>query len=529
MIDKIIIGEKLWKKAKNEKMVLGKDLAKILSEQADTNNKWRLNNFFWLKEKEIKESTEKIKEATLEILLLAGHVDWMDKDEKLVINNFCKKHNIDINKIEKFEEKEKFRKLNLHEQVVKSYNNNPNLQEQVIEFLNSTDLNENKENIREDINEDIKRFLKSIIESLLKDSKDIINKMTVEDKRELFKWVVKIVLADGKISRIEYIFVEVLSELLGMKTLIMEIFDELDRTLKLSNENEKLIRELKAKNEDLKQQKEEVTAQRNEIELQKETVERKNIEITNSINYAKKIQRAVLPSPEQRENLLPKSFIFFEPKDIVSWDFPRIFQDKENGKIHIAVADCTWHWVPWAMMSMLWTEFLSDIVWSQHHLKANEILDELRYRVKESLEQTWKIWEQQDWMDITFCTLDPNTNKLEFAWANNSLYLVRDNELIEYKADKMPIWIHPKDKTPFTNNEIQLRKWDMIYFSSDWYKDQFWWPNMKKFMSKRFEGLLQDISGKEITEQEAIIKETFNNWKWNEIQVDDVTVMWIRI
>ncbi|MFH2095627.1 MAG: two-component regulator propeller domain-containing protein, partial [Bacteroidota bacterium] len=207
-----------------------------------------------------------------------------------------------------------------------------------------------------------------------------------------------------------------------------------------------------------------------EISRQKEIVEQKNKDITDSINYAKNIQEAVLPSIRDFRQMFPSSFILYKPRDIVSGDF--YWMAAKANKIYFAASDCTGHGVPGAFMSMLGLAFLDDIIYINPNLTAAEILNQLRDNVIESLHQTGKTGEQKDGMDIALVIMDRNKNELQFAGANNPLYLIRNGEMTEYKGDKMPIGYHI-DKHPFTNNIIQVLPNDIIYLFSDGYADQF--------------------------------------------------------
>ncbi len=281
-------------------------------------------------------------------------------------------------------------------------------------------------------------------------------------------------------------------------------------------------------------------------------------EITDSILYARRIQTAILPPESYINESLHQHFILNKPRDIVSGDFLWITQ--KDSKILVAVADCTGHGVPGAFMSMLGVAFLNEIVNKKEVFQANEILNQLRENVMISLHQTGKMGEAKDGMDIALSILDTTTNKLQYSGANNPLYIVRNNEksplikggvlaggsqgdvspkttnlpeLIEIKADKMPIGIQTIEKisdlTSFTNHEIKLEKGDTIYLFSDGYSDQFGGEKGKKFKYKKYKQLLVDIHDKPMDEQKEILDKTIEEWKGNLEQVDDILVMGIRI
>ena len=271
-----------------------------------------------------------------------------------------------------------------------------------------------------------------------------------------------------------------------------------------------------------------------DIKLAEEKIAIQNENIKDSILYARKIQTAVLPPNEYLEQLLPEYFIMLRPKDIVSGDFYWA-TDKED-KILIAAADCTGHGVPGGFMSMLGFTFLNEITgkMSSDEINPGRILTELRDSVKTSLRQTGKEGEAKDGMDIALLSIDYSTQILEFAGANNPLVIVREFEngerdLVDIKADDMPIGIFPNANPYFRNHKIKLQKGDMCYIFSDGYPDQFGGKSRRKFMLKRFKRLLLSISDKPIKEQEIRINEVFDKWQGKNKQIDDVLVIGIKI
>jgi serine phosphatase RsbU (regulator of sigma subunit) len=271
------------------------------------------------------------------------------------------------------------------------------------------------------------------------------------------------------------------------------------------------------------------------IELNRkfQELEQKNNEIIDSIEYSKRIQTAILPSADFVESLLPEQFILYKPKNIVSGDFYWI--NKFQNKIVIVAADCTGHGVPGALMSMLGVAFLNEIISKTRKLQANLILNKLRNRVKHALKQKGSETEQQDGMDMVLCIIDLNNKSMQFSGAKNPIYLVRRNELTEYKGDKMPIGIYLIEGE-FTNNEIQIKKGDMIYMFSDGYIDQFGGEQGRKFLSKKFKDLLMEIHHLNLETQKSILNETIEKWKSNvnslgEMyeQTDDIMVIGIKI
>jgi len=264
-----------------------------------------------------------------------------------------------------------------------------------------------------------------------------------------------------------------------------------------------------------------------EIVLQKEIIEQKNQSITDSIQYASRIQNAVLPPLNFLSDWGVENFIFFKPKDIVSGDFYWGFRKK--GRIYIAAADCTGHGVPGGFMSMLGNAFLNEILITSEIATASEILDKLRDEIIRALRQKGIMGEARDGMDISIAIIDRKTDYIQYAGANNPLYHIRDGELTRYQADRMPIGIHVKEIAPFTNHKINVKKGDLIYLFSDGFADQFGGENGKKFMYRQFQEVLTSGSGLPMNEQVKQLDETFKNWRGEHDQVDDVLVIGFKI
>jgi len=297
-----------------------------------------------------------------------------------------------------------------------------------------------------------------------------------------------------------------------------------------------LYRQFKAKkeaNKKLEEQNVQIKIQKEEIEKQRDLANQQKKDITDSIEYAKRIQTALLPPLSFIRRSLPEHFILFKPRDIVSGDF--YWMMNKDDKIIIAAADCTGHGVPGAFMSMLGTAFLSEIVnkiiENKHiySLQANEILNQLRNYIIESLHQSGAENESKDGIDIALCIIDPEKKKLQFAGAHNPLYLIRNNELIMYKGDRMPVSIHQNASISFTNNEIDINEDDIIYIFSDGFVDQIGGPKKRKFMSRNLQDLLLKIHKKPMDVQEQILNKTFEDWKGNYIQLDDILIIGIKL
>jgi serine phosphatase RsbU (regulator of sigma subunit) len=250
-------------------------------------------------------------------------------------------------------------------------------------------------------------------------------------------------------------------------------------------------------------------------------------QITDSIKYASRIQKAVLPPEEYITTILPQHFVLNIPRDIVSGDYYWTTQ-RANESI-IAVADCTGHGVPGAFMSMLGIAFLNEIVNKSASAKSHEILGQLRNNIMSSLHQTGREDETKDGMDIALIIINLKSNMLQFSGAHNPLFLIRDKKLREVKADKMPIGISARYDKPFSNHKIQLQKDDMLYIFSDGYLDQFGGEQKKKFGYRRFRELLLEIHLKGLQEQKELLLKTFAGWKGKYDQIDDILVMGIRV
>jgi serine phosphatase RsbU (regulator of sigma subunit) len=262
-----------------------------------------------------------------------------------------------------------------------------------------------------------------------------------------------------------------------------------------------------------------IKRQKDEIEVQKQ-------EIMDSILYAQRIQKAVLPPPDEIKKILPENFILFLPRDIVSGDF--YWMTRKDDYSVFAAVDCTGHGVPGAFMSMLGVSFLNEIVNQSKELKANLILEQLRKLVKTTLSQSYDA-ETKDGMDIALCVINNKTKQLQYSGAFNPLYLIRNNNLMEIKGDRMPIGIYHYSETDFINNEIQLQKHDCLYIFSDGYADQFGGTIGKKLLTKNLKEILLKIHTKPMQIQKELLHETFQQWKGDYKQVDDVLVIGLRI
>lgn len=265
------------------------------------------------------------------------------------------------------------------------------------------------------------------------------------------------------------------------------------------------------------------------VSRQKDQIEKILLELTDSIRYALRIQNAVLPNEQTLRGTVPGDFfVMYKPKDIVSGDF--FFVDRRGDWTLVAVADCTGHGVPGAFVSMLCISLLNEIVKQQDVLQANLILNELRDKVISSLQQKGIQGEQMDGMDISLLLINRKTHKCQWSGANNPLYIVssKTRKLEELKPDKRPIAIYP-DMDAFTNHEVSVSKGDTLYLFTDGYSDQFGGEKGKKFMSRNFKNLLVENAHKPMSEQQRILDHTIETWKQGHDQIDDITVVGIRV
>ncbi len=274
-----------------------------------------------------------------------------------------------------------------------------------------------------------------------------------------------------------------------------------------------------------------ITAQRDEIEKQKEIAEQQRDQIayqkkhiTDSIYYAQRIQRAILPSLELFSDEI-EHFVLYKPRDIVSGDF--YWVDKIKNLQIIITADCTGHGVPGAFMSMLGVSLLNEIIHNRSILAPHEILNNLRKMVIGSLGQGQAGGEVKDGMDMTVSVIDFEKNKLYYSGANNPLYHIRKGELTQHKADKMPVAIH-EVMEDFNLVTIDLEKGDTFYTFSDGYVDQFGGRSQKKFLSKNFRNVLLEIQDLGMIDQGKKLDEIFEDFRADVEQIDDVVVIGVR-
>ncbi len=272
----------------------------------------------------------------------------------------------------------------------------------------------------------------------------------------------------------------------------------------------------------------EIVKQKNEIEEKNKVIEQKNKDITDSIYYAKRIQEAILPPKDFSMLSDVEMFIYYKPKDIVSGDFYFIRNIESMHVLVVAAADCTGHGVPGAFMSMLGSSLLNELITRPEINHTDLILNELRTAIIESLNQEGKNFETKDGMDIALIAYNYKDHILEFSGANNPMYLIRNNELTEYKADKMPVGLYERKQESFSRTEINIQSGDVVYLFSDGFADQFGGEHGKKYMYKRFKEFLLSIHHLPMKEQEKLIEEEAIRWRGKIEQIDDQIVIGIR-
>jgi len=288
---------------------------------------------------------------------------------------------------------------------------------------------------------------------------------------------------------------------------------------------------INAQRDEIESQRDEVEAQRDLLKTHRDQLVHQKNEIIESINYAQRIQSAMLPPESYFSELLNEHFILYKPRDIVSGDFYWIRQVKQY--VVLAVADCTGHGIPGAFMSMLGMSNLNEIVQRREITQADEILNELRKQIKHSLRQHGKRDESKDGIDMAISVLDLKSMKLQYAGANIPLYIIsqanEDTALQEIKPERMPLgYYHSKDR-PFVSHDVELGMGDAFYMFSDGYVDQKGGKDEKKFLSKNFKKLLLSIHDRTMHDQKEILEKTLSDWMGEHDQVDDLLVVGVRV
>jgi two-component system, sensor histidine kinase LadS len=306
-----------------------------------------------------------------------------------------------------------------------------------------------------------------------------------------------------------------------MKVLQLEKTEAQDNTLKALQENERIIKE---QNVFL------------ETKVKERTIElaEKNKEITDSINYARRIQDGILPPEEEIQKGLRDYFILYKPKDIVAGDFYWFLKTKTSNTAKdlavIAAVDCTGHGVPGAFMSLLGYTLLNQTAKNPDVNSPADVLNYLNRELPHTLKSHGQEANIRDGMDMALCAFDFNEMKMHFSGANNPVWIIRENELIELKPDKQAITASDDmEKKSFTNHVFELQKGDRIYLFTDGFADQFGGPKGKKFKYKQLQEMLFAVKGWDMAEQKNILHKKFEDWKGELEQVDDVLLIGVRV
>ncbi len=295
--------------------------------------------------------------------------------------------------------------------------------------------------------------------------------------------------------------------------------------------NEILEIKVKERTAEIEKQNNKIQAQNIEIYEQYQKIDYQNKEITGSIRYAGKIQKAALSGTEIYSKYLKDFFIFFKPRDIVSGDFYWISESKD--KLLIAAVDCTGHGVPGGFLSMLGISFLNEIVKdisrTKEEIKAADVLNALREKIILTL-STHGDEERKDGMDMSLAIIDKTNMQLNFAGANNPAYIIRDEKTAKIEADRMPVGNNKKlNHIPFKNKYVNLKTDDCLYLFSDGYADQFGGERQKKFNTRRFREMLLHIHKLPMIQQKAAAEKILNKWKGEQEQIDDILLIGIKL
>jgi sigma-B regulation protein RsbU (phosphoserine phosphatase) len=256
-------------------------------------------------------------------------------------------------------------------------------------------------------------------------------------------------------------------------------------------------------------------------------IERQRLNITDSILYASRIQKALMVPSEELDRIIPSHFVLDKPKDIVSGDF--YWVSGKSDRLIIAVADCTGHGVPGAFMSILGISFLNEIVSNLDTPRASEILNELREQVIKALGQTGLRDETREGMEMALCVVDFKHGMIQFSGASRPVYLMRKGELSVIDGDRMPIGIYEEERVSFSNKEVPFKENDIIYLFTDGYVDQIGGLDRKTFRSARFKRLLKEISHRPMREQKSILREEHEIWRAGREQIDDILVLGVEL
>jgi len=304
----------------------------------------------------------------------------------------------------------------------------------------------------------------------------------------------------------------------------MELFQLLSAPAAIAIQNATLYGVLEAK---VSERTAEVLRQKAEIEHQRDEIKEKNEDILGSIRYARRIQDALLPKVSEIKDVLPNTFIYYKPKDIVSGDF--FWYTRRLSKSIVAAADCTGHGIPGAFMTVMANTLLKQIVELEGIFRPDEILNQLHLRVRVALKQEGEGATSSDGLDIALCQIDTRRRRITYAGANRPLLLIRNKEILEFKGDKFGVGgTVDGDSRQFTQQIIDLEPGDTIYMFTDGYQDQIGEEINKRFKSRRFYQLLADFNNREMDHQRLLLDAELRHWRGDLVQTDDILIIGIR-
>lgn len=287
------------------------------------------------------------------------------------------------------------------------------------------------------------------------------------------------------------------------------------------------ITKIKEANEEIEKQREDIKQKASELENAYFELSKKNRLLTDSIIYAERIQQAILPTRDFINSVFPQNLIYYQPKDIVSGDFYWVKDFKD--KAFVAVVDCTGHGVPGAFMSLIGYNLLEETIYENTNANTGQILDLLKSKLSQKLQNNTNDLIY-DGMDISLCVIYKNQNKLEFSGAYSSLYIYRNNELIEIKGNKLTVGISLNDDNKtFSSTNFEYQKGDMLYMFTDGYIDQLGGKNNEKYYLCNFQNLLSRIQSMSIENQHTLVSSVMESWKFNHPQIDDMLIVGIRL
>lgn len=384
------------------------------------------------------------------------------------------------------------------------------------------------------------QFYSSVREAMLIDKTKSIKQIATDTETQLIEKQLKLELVEQENERRTIVNYFAATALMLLLVIIFILF----RNRKLIRQKHRLLNdqtqalelqkeEIETKRSELENQKRKIERQNRSIQRKNETleatfkeIERKNKDITASINYAKRIQESMLPPKPQIKKCLPESFIFFQPRDIVSGDF--YWFSEKNGKVVIAAVDCTGHGVPGAIMSMLGDSYLNQIINLQGITEPDVVLTELHKNIGIALNQQEN--NNQDGMDVALCVIDYEAKKLEYAGASRPLIIIQDEECQEIQSSRLPIGGFQKDRPrEFNKTIIDIDKPTRFYVFSDGFQDQFGGRKGRKFAKSRLIKLLNEHHLEPMFKQEKILKRELNNWMGQNRQMDDILVIGVEI